>query len=41
MGIGLFLAITTIRRSGGNIRFSRLKPQGTNALIDLPLMTHE
>ncbi len=38
MGIGLFLAITTIRRSGGDIRFSRLQPQGTCTIIRLPLV---
>lgn len=38
MGIGLFLAITTIRRSGGDIRFKRRQPSGTETIIRLPLI---
>jgi len=38
MGIGLFLAMTTIRRSGGSIDFSRIKTGGTRTLIKLPLI---
>jgi two-component system sensor histidine kinase RegB len=38
MGIGLFLAITTVRRSGGDIAFSRRPGGGTITRIRLPLL---
>ncbi len=38
MGIGLFLAITTIRRSGGSIDFQHRKSGGTRTLVRLPLI---
>ncbi len=38
MGIGLFLAISTLRRSGGGVCFDRLKPRGTCTTIHLPLI---
>lgn len=38
MGIGLFLAITTIRRSGGSVAFQRREPVGTSTIIRLPLL---
>lgn len=38
MGIGLFLAITTIRRSGGSIDFQRRKSGGTCTLVRLALI---
>lgn len=38
MGIGLFLAITTIRRSGGSVRFQRRQTTGTSTIIELPLI---
>lgn len=38
MGIGLFLAITTIRRSGGSVGFQRLDTAGTSSIINLPLI---
>ncbi len=38
MGIGLFLAITTIRRAGGSVRFRRRQSGGTSTLIELPLL---
>lgn len=38
MGIGLFLAINTLRRSGGGVSFNRLEPRGTCTTIHLPLI---
>ena len=38
MGIGLFLAITTIRRIGGSVQFQRLDDSGTCTLVELPLI---
>ncbi len=38
MGIGLFLAISTLRRSGGGVSFERLEPRGTRTTIHLPLI---
>lgn len=38
MGIGLFLAISTLRRSGGGVSFNRVEPQGTCTSIHLPLI---
>lgn len=38
MGIGLFLAITTIRRSGGSIEFKRRQTGGTSTLVRLALI---
>ncbi len=38
MGIGLFLAITTLRRSGGDIRFESTPGQGALTRVRLPLM---
>ena len=38
MGIGLFLAITTIRRCGGSVDFNRLEEKGMRILIQLPLI---
>lgn len=38
MGIGLFLAITTIRRSGGSVNFQRLNTGGTSTQVKLPLI---
>ncbi len=38
MGIGLFLAITTIRRSGGSIEFKRRQSGGTSTLVRLALI---
>ena len=38
MGIGLYLAINTIRRSGGNVAFSRRSSGGTRTLVCLPLI---
>lgn len=38
MGIGLFLAITTIRRSGGSVGFQRMETSGTCTKIKLPLI---
>lgn len=38
MGIGLFLAITTIRRIGGSVSFQRIDSAGTRTLIELPLL---
>ncbi len=38
MGIGLFLAISTLRRSGGGVSFDRLEPRGTRTIIHLPLI---
>lgn len=37
MGIGLFLALTTIRRYGGSVHFKRQQPTGTQTIISLPL----
>lgn len=41
MGIGLFLAISTLRRSGGSVQFERLAHRGTNTLITMPLILSE
>jgi two-component system, sensor histidine kinase RegB len=41
MGIGLFLAISTLRRSGGSVKFERLPDSGTRTLIHLPLIQSE
>jgi two-component system sensor histidine kinase RegB len=41
MGIGLFLAITTLRRSGGDIRFESTPGQGALTRVRLPLMNSE
>lgn len=43
MGIGLFLAITTLRRSGGSVSFQRLQSAGTLTRVKLPLLpsTHD
>ncbi len=41
MGIGLFLAITTLRRSGGNVQFKRRNEGGTRTLVTLPLIQSE
>ncbi len=38
MGIGLFLAITTIRRSGGSIEFQQRQSGGTSTLVRLALI---
>ncbi len=38
MGIGLFLAISTIRRCGGSVAFGRVENRGTRTTIDLPLI---
>lgn len=38
MGIGLFLAITTIRRSGGSVSFQRLNSGGTTTQVKLLLI---
>ena len=38
LGIGLFLAITTVRRSGGDVNFKRHKKGGTSTLVTLPLL---
>ena len=38
MGIGLFLAITTIRRIGGSVSFRRRQSLGTSTRIKLPLI---
>ncbi|MBC8210734.1 MAG: HAMP domain-containing histidine kinase [Gammaproteobacteria bacterium] len=38
LGIGLYLAITTIRRSGGNVSFNRLDTGGSCTLVQLPLL---
>lgn len=38
MGIGLFLAITTLRRSGGSVSFKRREEGGTSTLVSLPLL---
>jgi two-component system sensor histidine kinase RegB len=38
MGIGLFLAITTLRRSGGNVEFKRHDKGGTITVVSLPLI---
>jgi two-component system sensor histidine kinase RegB len=37
LGIGLFLAQTTLKRLGGSIRFTNLNEGGTHAIIDIPL----
>jgi two-component system sensor histidine kinase RegB len=41
MGIGLFLAISTLRRSGGSVQFERLTHTGTSTLITMPLILSE
>jgi two-component system, sensor histidine kinase RegB len=41
MGIGLFLAISTLRRSGGSVQFERLTHRGTRTLINMPLILSE
>jgi two-component system C4-dicarboxylate transport sensor histidine kinase DctB len=41
MGIGLFLAITTLRRSGGLIRFQPPSQEGATTQVRLPLMQQE
>ena len=41
MGIGLFLAITTLRRSGGLIRFESAPGKGAVTRVRLPLMQPE
>ncbi len=38
MGIGLFLAIRSLRRCGGWVKFNRLEPRGTCTTIQLPLI---
>ena len=38
MGIGLFLAINTIRRSGGSVAFARRRSGGTRTQVYLPLI---
>ena len=38
MGIGLFLAISTLRRIGGSVHFERLKASGTLTRITMPLI---
>jgi len=38
LGIGLYLAITTIRRSGGNVSFNRRDSGGSCTLVQLPLL---
>lgn len=38
MGIGLFLAISTLRRSGGSVQFERLTLTGTRTLIHMPII---
>jgi len=38
MGIGLFLAITTIRRSGGSIEFQHRQSVGTSTIVKLALI---
>lgn len=38
MGIGLFLAITTIRRSGGSVEFQTRPAGGTSTLVSLALI---
>ena len=37
MGIGLFLTISTLRRSGGGVSFNRVEPRGTRTTIHLSL----
>jgi two-component system sensor histidine kinase RegB len=37
LGIGLFLAQTTLKRLGGSIRFTNLNEGGTHAVIHIPL----
>jgi two-component system, sensor histidine kinase RegB len=41
MGIGLFLALSTLRRSGGSVQFERLTHRGTITLITMPLILSE
>jgi two-component system, sensor histidine kinase RegB len=41
MGIGLFLAISTLRRSGGSVQFERLPESGTRTRINMPLILSE
>ncbi len=41
MGIGLFLAISTLRRSGGSVQFERLPESGTCTRINMPLILSE
>lgn len=41
MGIGLFLAISTLRRIGGSVHFERLPESGTRTLITMPLILSE
>ena len=44
MGIGLFLALNSIQRTGGSVNFSAASPRGTITRISLPLIeedTHE
>ncbi|MDJ0834749.1 MAG: HAMP domain-containing sensor histidine kinase [Gammaproteobacteria bacterium] len=38
MGIGLYLAINTIRRSGGSVAFARRRSGGTRTQVSLPLI---
>lgn len=38
MGIGLFLAINTLRRCGGSVEFEPLETQGTRTIICLPMI---
>jgi two-component system sensor histidine kinase RegB len=38
MGIGLFLALTTLRRAGGNVQFLRQNPTGTCTRVVLPFL---
>jgi two-component system sensor histidine kinase RegB len=37
LGIGLFLAINTLRRCGGTVNFQRLPQRGTKTVIRLPI----
>jgi two-component system sensor histidine kinase RegB len=38
MGIGLFLALTTLRRAGGDVQFMRQNPAGTCTRVMLPFL---
>jgi two-component system sensor histidine kinase RegB len=38
LGVGLFLAFSTIERLGGSIRMTRVEPAGTRTTITLPLI---
>jgi two-component system sensor histidine kinase RegB len=38
MGIGLFLALTTLRRIGGSVDFLRMNPNGTRTRVMIPFL---